>query len=122
MADFGNVETMLAGVADAELRRVFKSIFQYVLKDVRLGRAVADESSKNFGGGFFTATTPSVANTEFSIVHSFGRTPYLLIPVLPLDAVGAKLVRLSVSKAADTAKIYLKSPDTDSDVFVYLEG
>lgn len=122
MADFGNVETMLAGLQDANDRRIFKQVFQYLLKDVRLGRAVDGDPSKNFGGGFFTATTPAVANTEFRIAHTFGRPPYLLIPVVPLHVVNATLSRLTVTRAADSAYVYLSSPDTSVAVYVYLEG
>lgn len=121
MADFGNVETMLAGLPDDQ-RRIFKAVFQYILKDIRLGRAIDGDPSKNFGGGFFSATTPSVAEEEFAVEHTFGRTPYLLIPVLPLDEVGATIVPLQVSRAADNAKVYLKSTFTDQPVFFYLEG
>jgi hypothetical protein len=44
------------------------------------------------------------------------------MPVLPLDTVNAKIVRLQVSRAADANRIYLKSPDTDAAVYFYLEG
>lgn len=122
MADFGNVETMLAGVSDQPLRRVLKSVFQYVLKDVRFGRAEDGDPSKNFGAGFYTATTPAVAGTEFSIAHGFGRTPYLLIPVLPLDTVNATIVPLTVSRAADEGRVYLTSTEASAPITVYLEG
>lgn len=122
MADFGFTQNMLAAVGDSKLRKILESVFRYVLKDIRFGRGVDGEPAVNMGGGFFDATTPSVANTEFSISHTFGRTPYLLIPVLPLNQVNAKIVRLQVSRAADASRVYLKSPDTDAAVFVYLEG
>jgi hypothetical protein len=122
MADFGNVETMLAGVLDTNLRKILKAIHEYELKDLRFGRASDGDPSKNFGGGFFRLTTPAVANTEFSILHTFGRKPYLLIPVLPLDQIGAKIVRLEVTRAADASRVHLRSPETSAAVFVYLEG
>lgn len=122
MADFGNVNTYLNGISDDALKRILASVFEYVLRDMRFGRATAGEASKNFGGGFFQTKTPSVANTEFSVVHTFGRKPYLVIPVLPLDAIGAKIVRLEVSRAADANRVYLKSPDTDASVVLYIEG
>lgn len=122
MADQGNVETMLAGLSENEQRRIFKAIFQYILKDIRFGRAIDAEPSKNFGGGFYQGTTPAVADTEFTIDHGFGRTPYLLIPVLPLDTVGATMVTLTVSRAATEARVYLTSPDISAPFYVYLEG
>jgi hypothetical protein len=123
MADVGNVETMLAGLSDADERRLFNAVFKYILKaGLRFGRATDGDAAENFGGGFFAATTPAIANEEFTVAHTFGRTPYLLIPVLPLDTVNAKIVRLHTSRAADSHRIYLKSPDTDAAVFFYLEG
>jgi hypothetical protein len=121
MADSSTVTTYLNGLDEPE-KRILTSVFDYVLKDIRFGRGTDQEASKNFGGGFFKAKTPSVANTEFTVAHTFGRTPYLVIPVLPLDQVNAKIVRLEVTKAADTNRIYLRSPDTDATVFLYIEG
>jgi hypothetical protein len=121
VADFGNINAKLAGLENG-MRTVLGAIFEYVLKDIRFGRAEDGSPSKNFGGGFFQGVTPGVANTEFNIVHTFGRKPYLLVPVLPLDAVNAKVVRLQVSRAADSSRIYLKSPDTDATFRVYVEG
>jgi diacylglycerol kinase family enzyme len=124
MADRGYVKTILAGLkpeADS-LKRSFTAIFEYLLKDIRFGRAEDGVASTNFGGGFFTATTAAVANEEFSITHSFGRTPYLLIPVLPLDAVDASIVPLQVTRAADAQKVYLSSSETGVSIVVYLEG
>jgi hypothetical protein len=123
VADYGNVETKLAGIPDDQgVRRILKDIFRYTLADTRFGRSTDGESAKNFGGGFFKGTTPGTANQEFSITHSFGRTPYLLIPVLPLDQVNATIVRLQLSKAADPSRVYLKSPDTSAVFYVYIEG
>lgn len=122
MADYGFIESTLAGIEDRELRRVLGAAFRYILKDIRLGRAKDGEQAVNFGGGFFTATTPAVANTEFAIEHTFGRPPYLLIPVLPLDQVGATIIPLRVERAADDRKVYLSSSETRQPVVVYLEG
>jgi hypothetical protein len=122
MADFGYVQNTLAGLSETGTRKILEAVLRYILKDIRFGRGTSGEPSQNMGGGFFSATTPTVPNTEFSIVHTFGRTPYLLIPVLPLNQVNAKIVRLQVSRAADASRIYLKSPDADAAIFVYLEG
>lgn len=122
MADQGFVESQLAGVPDSGLKKILASIFKYVLKDVRFGRAEDTEASTNFGGGFFEGTTHATPNTEFSIEHSFGRPPYLLIPVLPLDAVGANIVPLQLERAADARKIYLSSSVASATFVVYLEG
>ena len=113
---------MLAGIPDLGLRRIFKTIFQYTLRDLRFGRAEDAQPSKNFGGGFYTVTTPAAAGTEFSISHGFGRTPYLLIPVLPLNTPSATIVPVTVSRAADEGKVYLTSTAASAVLTVYLEG
>lgn len=122
MADIGYVETLLAGVKDAETRRALSALFKYLLKDVRFGRAEDGEPSTNFGGGFFAGTTHATPNTAFSIEHSFGRPPYLLIPVLPLDSTGANIVPMQVEAVADSRKIYLSSSVASANFVVYLEG
>lgn len=131
MASFGNIDAMLSGVSDVGMQRILKGVFQYLLSNLRFGRATGSTSqsaastavpAENLNGGYFTATTPAVANREFTIPHNFGHAPYLLIPVVPLDQVGAAIVRLTVSRVADSSNVYLKSPETSQPIFVYLEG
>ena len=122
MANFGQIETMLNGLEEPQQKTVFKRVFEYLLANLRFGRADDGEAAVNFGGGFFQGKTDAVANTEFTIAHTFGRAPYLLMPVLPLNVIGAQVVRLKVTKAADSTRIYLSSPDTSATFRVYLEG
>ncbi len=123
MANASNTETMLNGITDIpSIPRVLKAAFKYILRDIRVGRVIVGKASTNLSGGFFSGKTPSSANQEFAIAHTFGSPPYLLLPVLPLDQVGASMVRLTVSRAADASNVYLKSPETSQNVFVYLEG
>ena len=123
MADLGRVEAELNGLP-VTLRPIFFRIFQTILKDLRLGHptfGTADPST-NFGGGFFHGTTDPVANTEFSVTHGFGRTPYLAVPVLPLDSVGSRLVPLTVTRVADARRIYLSSSVTSAPFSLFVEG
>lgn len=122
MASSSNVETMLNGIVDLVQQRILKAAFKYVLRDIRFGRVTLGKAAVNLSGGYFSGITPSVANQEFTIPHTFGSPPYLLLPVLPLDQVGASMVRLTLSRAADASNVYLKSPDVSQTVFVYLEG
>jgi hypothetical protein len=132
MAASSNIEAMLNGIADPAIHLTLKSVFRYLLSTLAFGRATAGGGvsaastavpSVNFLGGFtMPVTTPATANREFTIPHSFGRAPYLLIPVMPLDQVGASTVRLTVSRPADAANVYLKSPEVNQSIFVYLEG
>lgn len=131
MASPGNVEAILSSVQDVNLQRSLKNLFRYILRNMAFGRATGNSGqsavsvnapSENLSGGFFSATTPAVANQEFAVPHNVGRAPYLLIPVAPLDQVGAAIVRLTVSRAADASNVYLKSPDTAQPVYFYIEG
>lgn len=112
----------------SELRPVFQRIFTAILKDLRFGHPDADlmrtlrNPLENFGGGFLQATTPTTPNDAFSIPHSFGRAPYLLWPVLPLDTVNAAIVPLTVTRAADEKRIYLASSVAGANVIVAVEG
>jgi hypothetical protein len=105
-------------------RATFRRIFQAILTDLRIGhpQGVQPDPCVNFGAGFFHGTTASTPDDEFSITHGFGRTPYLVVPVLPLDVLGAQIVPLTVTRVADDKRIYLSSSVADAPVTVYLEG
>ena len=123
MANFGYVTQEINGLP-AALRPIFLRIFQSVLKDLRIGHPTGENPDplENFGGGFYHTTTPSVAGTELSIAHGFGRTPYLLLPVLPLDVQGAQIVPLTVSRVADDRRLYLTSTIINAPISVWIEG
>jgi hypothetical protein len=121
MANPGAIQTYLGGL-DSTIRKVLINVFDYVLPNLRWGRAVHQSRAENLQAYFLEGTTHSVANTEFSIAHGLASAPYLLIPVLPLDAEGAKLVPLEVSRAADASRVYLKSSETDAPIVILVEG
>lgn len=121
MANPSYIES-LAGSLEAPLRRTLKLMFDYVLSSLRIGRAEDQTRSENFQMFAYKVTTPATANQEFSIPHGLGKTPYLLIPVLALDVAGSKIVELQVSKAADSERVYLKSPVTNAAIRVFIEG
>lgn len=120
MANAEYIASQLGGV-EVSLKRLLVNVFRYLLTNLRFGRPEDQSRAENMQAYFYTAITPSVANEEFTIAHGLGRAPYLLIPVMPLDE-GAQIVRLTVSRAADAARVYLKSPDTDAPVTILLEG
>jgi len=131
MAAPGYIENQLTAISDSTTQRVLKSVFRYLLANLRLGRATAGleqnaassgAPSENFGAGFFSFRTHAVANTEFTVPHNFGKPPYLLVPCIPLDQVNAGTPRLIVTRVADNNNVYLKSPDADQAGFVFLEG
>ena len=121
MANASYVKSLFGGI-DATLKRALDQAWDHILtKNLRFGRPTHMEASENLRGYFYTATTPAVADTEFTIAHGLGVVPYLLIPVLALDE-GAKLVRLTVTRSADASRVYLSSPDTNAPVTILLEG
>ena len=85
MAAPGYIENQLTAISDSTTQRVLKSVFRYLLANLRLGRATAGleqnaassgAPSENFGAGFFSFRTHAVANTEFTVPHNFGKPPY----------------------------------------------
>lgn len=121
MAESGYVVPLLGGLA-ADVKRAFTQIFEYVLRDLSFGHVEDQTRAGNFRGYYYTATTPTVPSEEFTIAHGLGVTPYLLVPVLPLDVEGAKTVRVQVSRVADAQRIYLKSPETNAPLYIMIEG
>lgn len=121
MADSGYVVSLLGGLG-ADVKRVFSTLFEYLLRDLAWGQVEDKERAGNFRGYYYTATTAAVASEEFTIAHGLGVTPYVLVPVLPLDVEGAQTVRLEVSRVADAQRVYLTSPDTSAVIYVMIEG
>ena len=123
MADLGSIERELNALPP-DVRIVFTRIFRALVRDIRLGHSTGTppDPSTNMGAAFYSATTPAVANTEFTVAHQFGRVPYLAVPVLRLDTVGSQLARLAVNRAADATRLYLTCPDTSVPVTLLVEG
>ena len=92
-----------------------------MLRNLRLGPVANSVRTENLQAYYFTGTTPAVANQEFSIAHGLNRVPYVLIPVLSLNSVNQAIVPLTVSRAADASRIYLKSSATSTPIAVMVE-
>lgn len=121
MADLGYVQREI-NTLPREQRPTFQRIFQAILKDMRLGHPADATASTNFGAAFYEGTTPATPGDVFTIRHQFGRAPYLLLPVLPLDVEGAQLVPMTVQRAADENRVYLTSSVASAPFIVLLEG
>lgn len=121
MADIGLIESELGGVPP-DLKRALVASFRYVLGNLSFG-AISDERSRatNFQAYYLSGTTPAVAQTEFSIAHNLGSAPNVLFPVAALNQVGAQIVPLTIARAADAKRVYLKSSST-SAAFSVLVG
>ena len=120
MATSQLAESLLGGL-EPDTKRVLTEVFRYLVPNGRFGPVSHQLKSENFQGYYVTSTTHTTADTEFSVVHGLGRTPYLAIPVLAMDQVNSRVVPLQVSRAADGARIYLKSASTNAVINLYLE-
>lgn len=123
MADLGRALQEINALP-TEQRKPWTSILTDVLKNMRFGHPKGDQPDAcvNFGAGFFHGTTPSTPGAEFTIAHGFGRVPYLAFPVLRLDAVGSRIVPLTVTRAADDKRVYLSSTIADAPICLVVEG
>lgn len=120
MADIAYIKSVFGGTPDA-VKKAAEQAFTYLLGNLTLGAPEEARRSKNFQWYWFSGTTSSSANTEFSIAHGLGRVPGVVIPVLPLSEVGSQIVPLTVSRAADVNRIYLKSSSTSAAFTVLVE-
>ena len=121
MARVGYIETLLGGL-DSQVKKALVDIFGFVLKSLVWGRPGHQVTSENLQAVFLQGTTPAVANQEFSIEHGRATVPYLVIPVLDLQSVSSSVVRLTVARAPDVRRVYLKSPDTSAPFTILVEG
>lgn len=117
MAAPGYVAQLLNSL-DPEIRTVLTSVFDYVMREYSLG---ANTKAENFSWFRVEGTTHATANTEFSVNHGMDHAPSKLVPIIPLDTVNATLPQLTVTRAADARRIYLKSDSTSAFFQAYLE-
>ncbi len=120
MADASYIKSLFGGVS-ADVKKAADQAFTYLLANLKLGPFNNERRALNFQWYWFSGTTASVANTEFSIAHGMGRIPMAILPVLPLDQVGSQIVPLKVSRAADVNRIYLTSSSTSAAFAVLVE-
>ena len=120
MADIAYIKSVFGSTPDA-VKKAADQAFTYLLGNLTLGAPEEARRSKNFQWYWFSGTTSSVANTEFSIQHGLQKVPNVIIPVLPLSQVGAQIVPLQISRAADANRIYLKSSSTSAAFTVLVE-
>src|SRR5688572_16937154 len=116
MADIGYVRSLLGSIPDTTTKSVLQRVFEHVLANIRLGVPEHQTRATNLQAYWMTATTPAVANQEFSIAHGLQATPHYAIPVLELDRPGAQTVPLEVTRAADKSRIYLRSTSTSAPI------
>ena len=107
MSSPGYVESLIGGL-EATTKRALVEAFRYILPNTNFGPVEHQTKAVNFQG-YYVVSTAAASTGEFSIVHGLGRTPYLALPVVPLDLVGARAIPLTVTRAADGQRVYLKT-------------
>lgn len=121
MANIGGLLALIGGL-ETNTKRVMTELINAAFTTLRLG-PLDTVKAENFAGFKLTSTT-AASTGEFSIEHGMGRSPYLAHQVVDLSAVGARLgVALTVTRAADSRRIYLKAePGSTNAVFsLYVE-
>ena len=106
MAGLGGAEAEL-GALPSDLKRVFTGLLRYFLPNLRFG-PMDVAKAENFAAYKLTSTA-AASTGEFSIQHGMGRVPYLILPVLDVTAVGSRTIPLTVTRAADNSRLYLKT-------------
>ncbi len=122
MADKGAILSILQSLPEELGRRVHMALYERWMSDLKFGRPIHGEPALNFGGGFFTTTTPATPDQPFHVPHSLARPPYLLTPAMQLSVVGSTIVQLRNERAADSLNVYLSSPEASAPICFYLEG
>jgi hypothetical protein len=123
--DLGLIESEIQGLSQEKDKPIFKRIFREVAKTVSVGPVDATTGSRasaNMRGHLYgPITTPAVANTEFSVSHRFGATPYTVVPILPNET-DAEIVPLKWTRAWDAKRVYLSSSVASAMIYLYIEG
>lgn len=122
MADIGYIRSQLRAIPDANLRRILETCFEHTYGNLRFGVPEHQSRATNFQAYWLHSTTASDTG-EFSIAHGLPSTPHYAIPILELDRVGSRAGGLTVSRAADPTRIYLKADagSTNAPVTVLTE-
>jgi hypothetical protein len=121
MANASYAKSLIRSLPDP-VRRGLEPLLDYLFGNLRLGRCQAGSRAENLQLYALSGTTHGTPGEEFSMAHGLGVAPYLLLPVLPLDTVGAALVPLTVTRVADSQRVYLSSSVADAPVRVLVEG
>lgn len=106
MAAVGGLLALIGGV-EATTKKALTELINAAFGNLRIG-PVDSAKAENFAAFKLTSTT-AASTGEFSVLHGIGRTPYLAIPVVDLSVVGAKILPLTVTRAADMNRMYFKT-------------
>lgn len=115
MADLGYLKALARGIPDAKTRNIIEQMATHIVENIRLGVPEHQTRAVNLQAYWMQSTT-AASTGEFSIVHGLNTVPHYAIQVLELDKVGSKAGGLTVSRAADASRIYLKADAGSTNV------
>lgn len=95
-----------------------RNSFFYIMDNWRIGTGARAINAQLYR---LSGTTHATANAEFSIKHGLDSTPTQIIQILDLSVVNSQAVPLTVSRAADGDRIYLKSSSTNATFTILAE-
>lgn len=121
MADPGYVRQYL-GAFEGSQRSALDTIFTYLLGNLRWGLPGDAKRVENAQFYELDVTTPADAATEFSVAHGFPNAPRLVVPVLDVTQAGNRFVGLTVTRPADSKRLYLKSDSTSAQITLFVEA
>jgi len=122
--DIGDLRRLAQSLPDETSRRILTEIVEQIAGrgGVQVGAPSNRARAKNLSGYYIDGTTSTTANQEFSIAHGLGRAPYVALPAMGLNSTGTQMVRLRVTRQADSQRVYLASPDVGAPVTLIVEG
>lgn len=124
MADASYIKSLFGSTPEA-VKQAADQAFTYLLGNIRFGApqnpGETVTRARNFQAYWLNGTTSSNANQEFTVAHGLGYVPSVVFPVAALNQVGAQIVPLTVSRAADANRIYLKCASTGVAFTVLVE-
>ena len=120
--DIGALRNLAKTITDPTTKQAILGIIELGFGNLTFGAANDSDARKatNFKL-YHTSSTTAASTGLFTLAHGMETTPYLAIPVLDLSQPGATLSPVEVVRAADGARIYLKSTSTGARVSFLLE-
>lgn len=121
MADIGYVRGQLNAIKDEQTRIRLINVFEHLMGNWRFGAPAHQTRTENAQIYWENSTTHGTANTEFSFQHGLTTTPKYALMALELDRVGSGNGLLTVTRAADANRIYLRSASTSVPILLMIE-
>ena len=121
MADRGYVKQNLGAFEGAQ-KVGLQTIFDYLLRNWRVGLPGNQKVAENMAWVQIDGVTHATADTEVALVHGLGSSPRVAFPCLDLGTVGAQMVPLKVTRAADASRIYVSSSSTSAAFTLFVES